>query len=111
VLKEGEISESIVKDPQILHTPKRLPSSQNCSLCLAKNEEIKRPRRTHLICTSCSAEKEKPIYLCKGCFKDYHTNNDVYIYRKNEKKTKKYKRIIRQKINRNKRDQLVIKEE
>lgn len=95
----------------MLHTPKRMTSSQNCSLCLSNNPEIKRPKRTHWICGSCSALKEKPIYLCKGCFKNFHTSSDLYLFRKNEKKTKKVRMIAKKMSKRSRKEGCIDEEE
>ena len=78
-----------------------MKKEQNCVQCLSKNLNRQKPKRTLYTCTLCSAEMEKPIYLCKKqCFEEYHKNfqnNPVYHFRKNEKKTKKtlkQKRIL-----------------
>lgn len=47
------------------HRPLRMHFAQNCALCISKEPRVERPRRTYLICSTCSSQNEKPLYLCK----------------------------------------------
>lgn len=64
-----------VKEPSDIHTPKRLKLSKNCSLCKINRPDIKRPKRTYFVCSSCSVNRD-PMYLCKNCFRTHRASSN-----------------------------------
>lgn len=45
-----------------------------------RNSSLEKPKKkkSKYQCEFCSAHENKPVALCVTCFKEYHTNMDLY---------------------------------